>query len=99
MIGGVQAHAEANLHERLAGCSGSPAVVGQPLRPVTLRPPPFAEGSPCQNILVFRIVSDVTARLRHRVYVDRVTKLLSATQGFYADQFSHNVLAGPFSLV
>jgi len=34
----------------------------------------FAQGSPCQNILVHGIVVRDTARSRHRVYVDRVTK-------------------------
>ena len=63
-----------------AGCSGSPAVIGQPLRPVTLRPPPFAEGSPCQNILVPGIVAVTSVRFRHRDYVDGVTEPLSLIQ-------------------
>ena len=70
-------HAGAKAHERLAGCSGSPAVIGQPLRPVTLRPPPFAGGSPCQNILMSGIVAADAIRLRHTIFVDPVTNYLS----------------------
>ena len=87
-------HAGAKAHERLAGCSGSPAVIGQPLRPVTLRPPPFAEGSPCQNILVSRILAGFPARFRHKVCVDPVTKILSVTQDIFRGSVLHNLLLG-----
>ena len=71
--------ARAKIYKRLAGCSGSPAAIGQPLRPVTLRPPSFAGGSPCQNTLMPGIIADGMARLRHRDYVDHVTEYLNAT--------------------
>lgn len=71
--------ARAKICKRLAGCSGSPAAIGQALRPVTLRPPSFAGGSPCQNTLMPGIVADGMARLRHRDYVDHVTEYLNAT--------------------
>jgi len=71
--------ARAKICKRLAGCSGSPAAIGQPLRPVTLRPPSFAGGSPCQNTLMPGIVANGMARLRHRDCVDHVTEYLNAT--------------------
>ena len=69
----------AKVRERYAGYSGSPATIGQPLRPVILRPPSFGGGSPCQNTLLCGIVAIGKAAFRHRNYVDRVTKYLSAT--------------------
>lgn len=64
-------------HERPAGCSGSPAVLGKTLRPVTLRPPSFAGGCPCQNILLTGFVAGGAAEIRHREGVDRITNILS----------------------
>ena len=70
--------ARAKVYERLAGYSGSPAAIGQPLRPVTLRPLSFDGASPCQNTLIPGIVAAGMARLRHRDYVDHVIKYLNA---------------------